>query len=74
MKSSVNIKKTSSENFNVTTFYFLCIPMGGEISYNDPDNAIEEVAWKTPTEIRSINLSYIEDREMLLYFLGTNQL
>lgn len=74
VKSSVNIKKTSIQNFDVTTHYFLCATIGGELAYNDPDDAIEEVAWKTPTDLLSINLSYIEDREMLLSFLSATQL
>ncbi|WP_235318367.1 NUDIX hydrolase [Planococcus sp. CAU13] len=40
----LHIKKAIIQNFDVTTYYFLCKVNEGHISYHDPDDSIEEVA------------------------------
>lgn len=65
------IKKAIIENYYVTTTYFLCNIIGGQIAYQDPDELVEEIAWKSFDDFLNIDCQYPEDREILLsYFNG----
>ena len=68
----LHIKKTIRKNYDVTTYYFLCELIEGQISYQDPDDAIEEIAWKTYEEVLELQHDYPEDQEILLSFLDNN--
>lgn len=61
----IHTKKAIIKNYDVTTYYFLCRVMEGQISYHDPDDSIEEVAWKTYEEILKLHHEYPEDQEIL---------
>lgn len=56
------------KNFDVTTYYFFCKIMGGQIFYHDPDELIEEIAWKTIDELQRLPLDYPEDEELVRSF------
>ncbi|WP_245890228.1 NUDIX domain-containing protein [Rummeliibacillus pycnus] len=43
----LHIKKHLFINYHVTTSYFLCDLIGGQITYQDPDGMIEEIDWKS---------------------------
>lgn len=66
----IYIKTTTIRSYAVTTHYFLCEIAEGQISYKDPDDEIEEVAWKTAEDFVSLQHDYPEDQEMLLSFLN----
>jgi len=61
----IHIKKAIIKNYDVTTYYFLCRVIEGQISYHDPDDSIEEIAWKTYKEIKELQHEYPEDQEIL---------
>lgn len=66
----LHIKKAIIKNYRVTTSYFLCDIIGGQIAYQDPDELIEEIAWKSLHEFHEIEYLYTEDQETLLsYFI-----
>lgn len=47
--------------------------IGGEISYHDPDEEIEEVGWKNINELASIEPVYLEDVQLLVQLLTKNE-
>ncbi|MFJ7730625.1 NUDIX hydrolase [Lysinibacillus sp. NPDC097231] len=68
----LHTKKTFIKDYEVTTAYFLCEIIGGSIQYHDPDDIIEEIAWKSIEEIKNIEHDYPEDKEILMQM--TNQI
>lgn len=69
VKHALPIKNVEIGEYDVTTHYFLCDLIGGEITYHDPDDSIEEIEWKTFEELKNIPLLYEEDLEGLLALL-----
>ncbi|MCH7323904.1 NUDIX hydrolase [Solibacillus sp. MA9] len=65
----LHIKKTIIENYKVTTQYFLCEIIDGEITYHDPDQTIVEIAWKGYDEIAQIQHDYNEDQKVIMQLL-----
>ncbi|KGR82154.1 NUDIX domain-containing protein [Lysinibacillus odysseyi] len=70
VESSLFVKKAVKENYDVTTYYFMCTYIGGTIRYHDPDGLIEEVDWKSKEQLHTIELLYPEDAEMLQELLS----
>ena len=70
----LHVKRTIIKNHDVALHYFLCEVTEGQISYHDPDDAIEEIAWKTGRELSGLIHDYPEDRELLLSFFNKNYL
>ena len=66
----LHTKKTIIKEYRVTTQYFLCEITGGEIQYQDPDEEIEEIAWKNSDEISKLMLTYPEDQEVIEQLLS----
>lgn len=62
----LRVKRTQIGDYDVTTHYFLCEKLDGFISYQDPDEEVEEIAWKTAEEISGLVHNYPEDVEMLV--------
>ncbi|MCH1626406.1 NUDIX hydrolase [Ferdinandcohnia quinoae] len=48
--------------------YFEVGVIGGKQCIQDPDNLIYEIAWKSANELLELELSFPEDRELLLDF------
>lgn len=61
----LHTKKTIIKDYKVTTQYFLCEIIGGEIKYHDPDEEIEEISWKNSSEISKLTHTYPEDQEVI---------
>jgi ADP-ribose pyrophosphatase YjhB (NUDIX family) len=74
VKKPLQVKEAIIKNYDVTTHYFLCEVIGGQISFHDPDDSIEEIAWKTYEEVLELQHDYPEDQEMLLSFFENNPL
>jgi 8-oxo-dGTP diphosphatase len=72
VKKPLHIKKTIISGYDVTTYYFLCKVIEGQIAYEDPDDAIAEIAWKTYEEVLELQHDYPEDQEILLSFFDTD--
>ncbi len=68
----LHTKKTVIDTYDVVLHYFLCEWIEGEITYHDPDDAIEEIAWKTGAEFLELCHDYPEDREMLGTFFNSS--
>ncbi|MGG0655360.1 NUDIX hydrolase [Rummeliibacillus pycnus] len=66
----LQIKKALIGNYHVTTSYFLCNVIDGQITYHDPDEIIEEISWKTFNDFKKIQHDYPENREMLLSYFN----
>jgi ADP-ribose pyrophosphatase YjhB (NUDIX family) len=50
--------------------YFSAKVRGGIMKIQDPDHLIYEIAWKSSDEIKSLELTYPEDREFLINYLS----
>lgn len=74
IKEPLPVKKALIGNYDVTTHYFLCDSVSGSVSYHDPDDAIEEIAWKSADEIGELQHDYPEDLEMLVSFLNSTEM
>lgn len=69
IKETIYTKKTVIGDFDVTTVYFMCEVVSGQITYQDPDETIGEIAWKTSKDVKSLQHLYTEDKELLLSLL-----
>lgn len=69
---ALHIKETIIDTYQVTSHYFLCEVISGEISYHDPDEEIEEVGWKNINDLASIEHVYPEDVQLLEQLLTRN--
>ena len=72
VKEKLHIKEVAIDHYDVMTHYFYCEIKQGEITYHDPDELVEEIAWKTCEEVEEVKHVYPEDREMLLSFFGND--
>lgn len=66
----LHTKKTIIKEYKVTTQYFLCEITGGKMQYQDPDEEIEEIAWKNRSEISQFIHTYQEDLEVIEQLLS----
>ncbi|MBN6205163.1 NUDIX hydrolase [Ralstonia pickettii] len=65
------IKKKSALAYNipVEVHYFLVEIIGGEEKIQDPDNLIYDIAWKSIDELKTILLTFPEDRDFLIEYM-----
>ncbi|GAB3792363.1 NUDIX hydrolase [Virgibacillus kimchii] len=70
----IKVKRTRYETWNtgVEVHYFLVQIVGGSRNFQDPDQLIYDIAWKAINEIKTINLSFPEDREFLIDYITKN--
>lgn len=63
------------EQFNVSVkaHYFLVKIVSGKLNFQDPDKLIHDISWKCVDEIKSLELSFPEDREFLITYI-TNEI
>ncbi|MBP2078798.1 NUDIX hydrolase [Oceanobacillus polygoni] len=64
-------KKGSYKENNISfeVHYFLVRIIGGERKIQDPDNLIYDIAWKDVEELKTIDLSFPEDRDFLISYM-----
>ncbi|PGL71418.1 NUDIX hydrolase [Bacillus sp. AFS055030] len=60
------IKEGISYGFQVEVHYFEVEIIGGDAKIQDPDQLIYEIAWKSVDEIFELELSFPEDRNLLI--------
>lgn len=60
------IKETTIKGIKVKTHYFKVKKVGESQGINDPDKIIEEVDWKSLSEIEMVEHAYPEDIELLV--------
>lgn len=65
VKQLVNIKNVAIAEYDVTTHYYLCEIVGGQITYHDPDDSIEEIDWKKISDFDEIEWMFEEDKERI---------
>ncbi|UCZ53438.1 NUDIX hydrolase [Bacillus shivajii] len=63
----VFVKKCSEARVEVP--YFCVNVIGGEEQIQDPDQLIYEIAWKNAEELKELELSFPEDRNLLIYLM-----
>ena len=70
--SKIKVKKGAYEDLNIAyeVHYFIVRVIGGEAKIQDPDQLIQDIAWKPAVELSVLELSYPEDRRELLSFLS----
>lgn len=62
----IKVKKSRIGDLAVEVHYFEVEITGGRAELNDPDELIYEIRWQSAEEIKSLLLSFPEDREFLL--------
>lgn len=64
----LQVKSGSNKELNLSyeVHYFLVKVIGGERTIQDPDNLVYDIAWKTSNDLRTLELSFPEDRQFLL--------
>jgi ADP-ribose pyrophosphatase YjhB (NUDIX family) len=67
----IKIKRGSYEQLNMSfeVHYFLVKTVGGKRNFQDPDNLIYDIAWKTLEEIKILELTYPEDKDFLIDYI-----
>lgn len=53
------------KNMDIEVKYYHCIVTGGDKNIQDPDELIVDVQWVSKEKLKSVELSYEEDREFL---------
>ncbi|MFJ7667070.1 NUDIX hydrolase [Lysinibacillus sp. NPDC097195] len=61
--------KVSTYNIAIEVQYFLVKIIGGERTIQDPDNLIYDIAWKTLEDLKTMHLSFPEDRAFLMHYM-----
>ncbi|PAE31575.1 NUDIX hydrolase [Bacillus sp. 7884-1] len=67
----IKVKKGIYEGLNISfeAHYFLVKVICGERKIQDPDNLIYDIAWKSSDEIKTLDLTFPEDRDFLINYL-----
>jgi 8-oxo-dGTP diphosphatase len=65
VKQLIHVKETEIQGIAVTTYYFLVEKLGESDGIDDPDQLIEEFAWKSLNELEEIFHVYPEDKELI---------
>jgi ADP-ribose pyrophosphatase YjhB (NUDIX family) len=66
------IKEGISFGINVEVHYFIVEILGGTAQIQDPDQLIYDISWKSPNEIRKLELSFPEERDLLINLINGN--
>ncbi|MFD4707434.1 NUDIX hydrolase [Gottfriedia sp. NPDC058432] len=64
------IKEDISYGFQVEVHYFEVRIIGGYAKIQDPDQLIYEIAWKSTEEILELELSFPEDRNLIINLIN----
>ena len=70
VKEQLHTKNVQIGQYEVTSHYFLCKVVSGNLCYQDPDYEIEEIAWQTEAELKEVLHDYPEDQEHLIAFMN----
>ena len=64
----LNVKEGTYNDLGISfeVHYFLVTIIGGQRNIQDPDKLIYEIAWKTEEELEQLELTYPEDRSILI--------
>lgn len=62
----LSVKETILDGYQIDIHYYAANVIGGGMRIQDPDELIYEIAWKSANEIKKLELSYPDDRTMLL--------
>jgi ADP-ribose pyrophosphatase YjhB (NUDIX family) len=67
----IKVKRKTYEHLNISAevHYFLVKIVGGIRNFQDPDNLIYDITWKTLDEIKNLELTFPEDRDFLINYI-----
>ncbi|WP_047986187.1 NUDIX hydrolase [Ornithinibacillus californiensis] len=65
VKRLIHVKEIEIQGIAVTSYYFLVEKIGESDGIDDPDQLIEEFAWKSLNELDEIVHVYPEDKELI---------
>ncbi|OCA84070.1 DNA mismatch repair protein MutT [Bacillus sp. FJAT-27225] len=67
----IKVKRRTYEQhtLSVEVHYFLVKVVGGKRNFQDPDHLIYDIAWKTVDEIKTLELTFPEDRGFLIAYI-----
>jgi len=71
----LNVKEGTYDDLGISfeVYYFLVNIIGGKRNIQDPDKLIYEVAWKTEEELEKLELTYPEDRSILIEYIQNHK-
>lgn len=72
----LQVKKGIHQDLNISfeARYFLVNLVGGTKTIQDPDNLIYDIDWHSINEIQQLELTFPEDREILIEYISAHQL
>jgi hypothetical protein len=67
----VKVKRVIYETLNITAevHYYIVSIVGGKRNIQDPDGLIYDIAWKGLEELKTLKLTYPEDRDFLIQYI-----
>jgi hypothetical protein len=67
----IKVKRGMNKEFQLLyeVHYFLVKKVGGKRNIQDPDCLIYDIAWKNVEEIKTLELSFPEDRDFLIEYI-----
>lgn len=67
----IKVKKGVYDEYNISfeVHYFLVKTVGGRRNIQDPDNLIYDIAWKSLEELKTLDLTFPEDRDFLMEYI-----
>ena len=67
----VKVKRVIYDTRNITAEvrYYIVRIVGGERAIQDPDGLIYDIAWKGLEELKTLKLTYPEDRDFLIQYI-----
>ena len=70
----IKVKRIRYEDLNITAevHYFLVVIVGGKRNIQDPDCLIYDIDWKDADEIKTLPLTFPEDRDFLIHYLTSS--
>lgn len=64
------VKNGHTYGIDVHVVYFYVKLLGGKGTIQDPDGLIYEISWKSAEEMKNLELSFPEDRDVILEYLA----
>jgi ADP-ribose pyrophosphatase YjhB (NUDIX family) len=74
IKVKKDIIKELDESIEVEVHYFLVKVIGGKKNLQDPDQLIYDIAWKKVEDLKTLELSFPEDRDFLIEYITNDRI
>ena len=69
IRREIHQRETITYGVNVHIKYYHVELLGGEITFQDPDEEIEEISWKPISALENIDFLFENEREILHHYI-----